>query len=362
MKDLEFRARLVDPQAAQEQLDGGARVGEADVAVALFGIQDTGKPVGVAERQVIDSGAFGSWIRDNDFGVRPVPYLLDHGHAHFNGGFVDDRLRIGKADQFREEDPELLFRGLINLGKQIGREAFSDMVFDPANTPHSFRWGDDKTYRSTDGVQHVSWIDGCKEVSKVGMGAQMGTGVKEGTITARTEAQLREWIDDNPEAARNLLGFLRQNVEYTPDGTQPSVGFRATSLMRLAEQVRTAWYAEERPEGFVDDVLVDDGTMRSGTLVCATTDGSFVEYTWNRSDAGVTFGEQGRAVEAAWVSARAAIVKMLAFADEASIAEVLKTDPAVRGIVEAALSRADQLDAVTAWYEATMFRPSLTPV
>jgi hypothetical protein len=53
--DGAFRGRVL---RSQETAD----LGEADVLVAVFGVPDTNVAVGNKERQVIDQGAFRSWI------------------------------------------------------------------------------------------------------------------------------------------------------------------------------------------------------------------------------------------------------------------------------------------------------------
>lgn len=206
----EFRARALDPEQGKQQLESNARVGELDVVVSLFGVQDTGKPVGVRSPQIIDSGAFRSVIDDRSRSGRTTPYYLDHGHAHVKG-FTDASLKLGKADKFREEDDGLVFRGLFNLQKQLARDMFSDIVFDPDNTPHSFRWDADEVYAGTDGVEHVKSFNDILEVSYVGRGAQMGTGVVPGTMSMRASMDdIKKWMREDTEFAgvvREVLGI-----------------------------------------------------------------------------------------------------------------------------------------------------------
>lgn len=338
MDPMEFHGRmLTDPVKAREQLTDGNGTGEADFEVALFGVLDTGKPVGVQNRQVIDRGSFRGIIEGRDFEKVPAPYYLDHGHAPVYG-FVDQRLKLGKADHFREEETALVFRGLFNLEKQIARETFSDTLFDPTNTPHSFRWKDEHTYRGDDGFEHVDRFEELIEVSHCGRAAQMGTGVRPDSISARTVEDLQRLVGDDPAFARFLTGLLATTVEYKPDGTQPSPKMRATSLNNVATAVRTAWYTSHGYSDDVDDVLVGDTSFRSGEIVCRLSDGRYVRYTWTKGDEGYTFSEEYQEVEAAWVSARAEMLKALLAAPNDLVA-VLKDEKA-RGIVEQAIATA----------------------
>lgn len=178
-----FKGRIADPATALEQLDSGAKVGEIDVEVAVYGVPDTGRPYGVSARQVIDHGAFDPAIRE--LRSRALPYFVDHGHVQVKG-FVDSQLKIGKADKLREEADALVFRGLVNLRTQLGKETFSQMLFDPENSPHSFRWNDEVTVRGEDGFDHVTAFDQLIEMSSVGRGAQMATGVRPETASMRS--------------------------------------------------------------------------------------------------------------------------------------------------------------------------------
>lgn len=231
----QFHGRIDNPVDALEQLDKGATVGEIEVVTAVFGVQDTGQPVGVKTRQVIDHGAFRTILDNRDFSSRPAPYYLDHGHAMVQP-FVDQRLKLGKSDKYREEDSDFRFRGLVNLRKQVAREAFSDMLFDPANTPHSFRWGGhEKTYRGEDGIVHVSEFDDILEASLCGRAAQMATGVLEGTASMRaaipahsTETYTGEWDGSgttariSDEAGASVL--RREFAWVDPDGDPNAKG------------------------------------------------------------------------------------------------------------------------------------------
>lgn len=238
MKEFpEFKARVADPKSAAEQLDAGAKTAEVEVMVAAFDVPDTGQPHGVSARQVIDRGAFRSVIEARNFEDSPAPYYLDHGHAHATG-FVDTRLKIGKADKFREEQSGLLFRGLMNLRKEVARDALADMIFDPVNTPHSFRWpafGGDHTYRGADGFDHVDNFSDIEEVSYCGRGAQMATGILASSISVRaaisphsTETYSGGW-DGSAMVARMpddaSAGMLRQEFAWVdPEGDPATKG------------------------------------------------------------------------------------------------------------------------------------------
>lgn len=350
--DLEVRARIADADHARESLVDG-KVGEATVSAAIFGVQDTGKPVGVAEKQIIDRGAFRSFIEGRDFNEDPVPYYVDHGHAHAKG-FTDLTLKIGKADTWREDESELLFRGLYNLDVPLARETLSNFIFDPVNTPHSFRWSEDKTYRAADG-QHVNWIDEVAEVSAVGRGAQMGTGVKPGTILVRSVDELKKWIDEDPEFAKQAAELLRASATYVPDGTEASPKLRATSLSSLQSQVRQAWYAtnSSNSSGFVEDVLVDTGSLSTGQIVCGTNDGRYVQYTWTKSADGITFGETEQIVEPGWTQVRSMLLEALHVLPE-ELAVFLR-DEKMREAVDAVLSKVPEPDPLLGWYE-TLFK------
>ena len=199
IRTMQATASLQNARAAEQQYLEGAKVGEAEVAIAAYNIRDTKRPHGVRTQQILDFGCFRSFCDSRDFKVRSVPLYLDHGDAIKNNGLVDSRLKLGKGVNFEERDNVELRSGgepieaLVadarwNLEKQVARESFSDLIFDPEGETFSFRWDDDETYRK-DGEEHVSNIPELTEFSQVGVfGAQRETGALVDSIRSRSAA------------------------------------------------------------------------------------------------------------------------------------------------------------------------------
>lgn len=299
----EFHGRIADPKAALDQLDNGATVGEVEVIVAAFGILDTNKPHGVHARQVIDKGAFRSFLEKRNTELYPVPYFVDHGHA-MTTGFFDSRLKIGKSDQYREEESALRFRGLINLRTELARDTFSMMLFDPQNTPHSFSWGQEHSYRGEDGFDHVDDFDEIREVSYCGRAAQMTTGVLPSTMSMRAAddrfphhdekgvdvAACRTIVADlnnfrtvaqsGPSAAADRRELYAHAVRHLREAGEEDIApLRATldemrtwaaddpeyaSAMREALGVTPGGDGAGRPRNWLDEIVVEE--MRTAAL------------------------------------------------------------------------------------------------
>jgi len=210
-KVADFTGQVLDPVRAQEQAEG-ATMGEADVLISVYGIPDTGRPHGVKRKQVIDPGAFDDFMRTRDFEKNTVPFYLDHGWAHVTG-HADSQLKLGFVPGFRSGDEGLVGAMRWNLGTQVGREAFSNAMFDPLGTKFSFRWTEDETYRASDGQEHVRRIPDIVEVSQLGIdGAQQGTYVYSDSIRMRTAQRVKELIEEDPEFSylRELFEKMRQ--------------------------------------------------------------------------------------------------------------------------------------------------------
>lgn len=182
----QFSARLLDLASVQKALDEGAKVGEADIALAAFRVPDTGIAAGNIAPQVIDKGAFARFSTERDFTNNPFPTYVDHGD-YINLGYTNSQLKIGYAADPRETDQAFIMRFFYNLEKEVARDAFSDLVFDPLGTQFSFRnWKSDEVLREgDDGFTHVVEFRDLIEGSQVGFGAQRLTGPIPGSITAR---------------------------------------------------------------------------------------------------------------------------------------------------------------------------------
>jgi phage head maturation protease len=293
-----FRGRIVTPverlRAALD--DTNATVAEAEAVVAVFDVPDTYVAVGNSARQVIDKGAFRSWIRARDFGANPVPFFVDHGEDGPVLGLTSDRLRIGKCTGFTEEDDGVHVQLQWNLRTMEGREAAERMAFDPSNAQFSFSNApNEKIYRGKDGYEHIEeFPDGMDEVSQVAFGAQKDTHLAS-AVTMRGRGGIA----------------------------------RAISLDEQPNDIRDAWYRLNANDWntYVADVYADDDQREAGFIV-AWQDSSYWQVPWTQDAKGaITFDVEARSeVEQTWVKVgkktslrtAAAIVAMFpadAFAD-----------------------------------------------
>jgi len=167
-----FRAEVAsDLDRMRSAFDEQAPTGDVDILVATFDEPDRSVPVGLNERQVIDRGAFRTWIEGTDFNRNTVPIFADHGEA-YRDGVARATLKIGKAFSFAESSDGLVVRGSYNLSKAIGRDMYSDLIHDPTGVEFSFRWPPtEKVFRGEDGYEHVTEFERVDEVSQVGKGA-----------------------------------------------------------------------------------------------------------------------------------------------------------------------------------------------
>lgn len=195
-----FRSELLNVEAAEAQLKAGATVGEAKIRFARFGIPDTFPAVGNQRRQVIDAGAFRHFIETRDFVHDPLPFYLDHGDPE--RGFIDSRLKIGRAIEVTEDEQGPVAHASYNLQKQVAREAFSDLIHDPFGTQFSFRnmQADEVMREGDDGFDHIVEFRNVVEFSQTAFAAQREAGVLVDTIAARsaipshsTETYDSEW-------------------------------------------------------------------------------------------------------------------------------------------------------------------------
>lgn len=185
LRSAMFRSELLNPEQAETALKDNAKVGEAEVVIARYGVEDTGLPIGLSEQHVLDPGTFRSFAA-KDWPNESRPMYLDHGNAQFRGGAADSTLKLGIGDYFRETDNSLVAHALYNLQKQVAREALSDLVFDPKGETFSFRWAHDDSYRGDDGRMHTREIPDLREFSQCGaFGAQRDTGLVTGSVRMR---------------------------------------------------------------------------------------------------------------------------------------------------------------------------------
>lgn len=227
-----LQARLLDIDAAQRALDEGAKVGESDVQLAAFSIPDTYPAMGNTKRQVIDHGAFSDMIQTRDMSTDPIPMFLDHG-AYMVLGYTDSLLKIGRTADYREEKTALVMRGFWNLEKQVAREAYSDLLFDPYGTQFSFRnyIADEELTDGDDGFEHVTAIRNIVEATQCPFGAQKQTGPILGTAVARaalrshsTPTYEGEWSGSSQVAAlSNDAGAstFRRMFAWVADDSDP---------------------------------------------------------------------------------------------------------------------------------------------
>lgn len=222
--DIHFRTFVTDPDRMRAALENNEPVGAVELLVATFGKPDAHIPVGLAARQVIDEGAFRTWIAGSNFQQDTVPIFLDHGHAFETRGIALASWKLGKATSFRESGEGLVVGGDYNLEKQVSREAFSDLVHDPTGAEFSFRWPPTEvTYRGADGYDHVSEFERVDEVSQVGLGAGAGSHVislRAAIASHSTATSKGSW--DGPAAKKalpNERAALRRAFAWVdPDG------------------------------------------------------------------------------------------------------------------------------------------------
>lgn len=271
-----FRARVLQPEVAARALEDQATRGEATIMVAAFDVPDTGVAMGNDEAQVIDRGAFDSWIARSDFETQPVPLYADHGE-YWVWGTPLWQLKLGRSSNFREGDDAgvtgLLVDASYNLQKQIAREAFSDLLHDPNGANFSFtnmRAGE-VTYRAEDGMTHVKEMTtGVEEVSQVGEGAQ-------------TDAHL--------VAARSRLSLATS---------------RSLSLTKLMSDLYSAWDEQSGGYSWIEESFVDEQTLDSGEVIVAKGDGDFVRIPWSAQTGSVVFDTTGsQLVQKEWTPALA---------------------------------------------------------
>lgn len=228
-----FRARVEgfrEPEGRDE--------GIAEVMVAVFDIPDTNVAVGNSVRQVIDPGAFRSWIEGSNFESDPVPLYLDHGDAMITG-FTTAAKKLGFAKQFRETADGLVMEAHYNLGTQRGREAWSDLKFDPNGTQFSFRWPpDEEIVHGDDGYEHVRSFSGVIEASQVGFGAQRETGVLATTMrSGKEEALLRPHSTDLVTTGRYSVASSIEKLDPAPASLRSMFAWAEADADRL-EQFR----------------------------------------------------------------------------------------------------------------------------
>jgi hypothetical protein len=165
-----FTARLLSaPSKLRQALEEQASKGEAEILVSVFDVPDTHVAMGNLARQIIDRGAFRSYLGSSPF---PAPYFLDHGG--FGIGPHRAELRIGKVTAGREDAEGLVITAAYNLAKQTAREAFSELEFSPEVVGFSFASDPDRERtqeRDGDQYEHITemWP---VEFSHVGFGAQ----------------------------------------------------------------------------------------------------------------------------------------------------------------------------------------------
>lgn len=373
---LHVRGSLLNLREAEDASLEGATVGKAEIVLAAYGIPDTNKPVGVAERQVIDYGAFRSFAQSRDFGVQSVPHYLDHGGAIQNKGYPDSRLKLGRSVSFRESDaPEhsgLISETLYNLRKEVSRDAYSDLLFDPLGEQFSFRWDHDETYRGSDSFEHVSKINEVLETSQVGaLGAQAATGVIEDSLAYRmamrshtTETVEGDWdeekalrslsadpneglfrrafawmrADGDPESVASY-GFIHHGVEDARVGSANVTACRAgiaalNEGTDLADSERRAVYNHLRSH------LTDAGISDIEPLKARMPRREQL-MAWAAEDAGFRqmLGE-------IFPPTRVGVVEIKA----PEILEYLKGDPEARQALRAALDEIDKPSVLDDWY------------
>lgn len=267
-----FRAKVKDAPKLRQELADGTASGEVELVVAAFGIEDTNVAVGNTRKQVIDQGAFRSWLDQLDFEKDPPLGFVDHGGAVETGSH-SARLLIGYASEAREIDEGLWLKTHYNLDKTVAREAYSDLLHNPAGVQFSFAWDPSKEKTEVrDGVEHVTQLY-LTEWSQVAFGAQRAAHL----VSARAKAKSE---------------------------------FGGSSLDALPRQIRSAWYDDlesiVRKVGryaWVEEVFAtkDDGS--EGYVVATFEDGRGAKVDWAAlRDGGYAFDvDSAEEIEQKWV-------------------------------------------------------------
>lgn len=274
MKFRTFRAKVRDSARLRQELtdDNATPSGEVELVVAVFGVPDTNVAVGNTRRQIIDKGAFRSWLADQDFENDPPLGFIDHGGAVETGSH-SARLMIGYASSGEETDEGLVLRTHYNLDKTVAREAYSDLLHNPAGVQFSFGWDPDKEKTEVrGGEEHVTqlWLT---EWSQVAFGAQRSAHL----VSARAKA--------------SALG--------------------GESLEQLPNQVRHAWWDQLETlaralEGFawVEEVFASDAKRTEGFVVAMIEGGRFAQIPWAiLNDGDIAFDtSRAQELEQEWVA------------------------------------------------------------
>lgn len=189
--------------------EGDSMRGEADILVAVYGVEDTGVPHGLHNTQVIEPGAFRSAIVSGRLGKRP--FLLDHGDATFTG-YVNSEKLIGFSDGWAEDTGGLRMTSHYNLKTPMGELAWEQANFEASIPEYSFRWPADEKVEMRSGVEHVLEFSDIQEASQVAFGAQSRTGIL--TLRAAEEVIAREngGADGRMPSAEQLKTWLGQDA------------------------------------------------------------------------------------------------------------------------------------------------------
>lgn len=125
--------------------------------------------------------------------------------------------KLGKVLGATETNEGLLVEVKFNLAKQIARDVFSDLMFDPEGAEFSFGYNipqDGAFYK--DGVRYLKEVD-LFEVSPVLIGANGQTrlvGVKSTEVEEKVEEVVEEQVE-TPDYSdlRSELAQLQENIE-----------------------------------------------------------------------------------------------------------------------------------------------------
>lgn len=273
-----FHARVLDVDRARSTFDN-AKVGEADVLVSVFDIEDTYPAIGNDDVQIIDRGAFAEFVAANP----TRKFFLNHGDF-VNLGYTDVRLQIGKAVNFRETDQGLVFHGMWNLEVQAARESFSNILFGPELAEFSFRnpISSETHARGADGRDHVQAIREVSEVSHVGYGAQSETRVLAETLAARAkeDPNAREWLVEMVEEVLARSAISSHHTSTVDTAWSGSAAWRGCPSVAAALKKATAW---RDPDGdpdvkatykFIHHMVSDGKVGAANTRACTSVIGN----------------------------------------------------------------------------------------
>lgn len=218
-----------------------AAKGEVEIMFAMYGVPDTEIAIGNTTKETIETGAFAAVIARNDYSKKALPIFADHGEATgLCSGGHKATLKIGKGFELREIEEGAIVEGAYNLQKEISRDLFSDLQFDPEGAQFSFAVPQEGTVKreDEDGSVHVLQFGDLYEVSQVGFGAQESAHLVSARSDEEIDAMVKEALED-PDYLLKALGT---------QGFKESLAIALLRDRKLAADVRAAAQSALEPD------------------------------------------------------------------------------------------------------------------